>query len=424
VRRRVLTVILGVAAAALLVLGVPLGWSVGRAYRSQQLTRLQQSATVAAAAVPAEGLRGPDPIELPATPRGIQLSYYDSAGAIAAGRGPAKADPRASEALRGRPSSGDVGSRLGAAVPITANEATVGVVEATSPASAVAARTERAWFAMGLLAMLALGVAALIAVWQARRLTGPVDALVSAADQLGEGDFAVTAPRSGIAELDRASAALEATSVRLGELMNRERAFTAHASHQLRTPLTALRLELESALETPGVDAMTSLASAISQVDRLQETLEQLFALARTGNPGGHRVALGEILGALEQRWHPALADQGRRLRLLADESTLATSAPASMGQVLEILLDNAASHGQGAVELSADAGPGWVRVDVHDEGEGMTALPESAAPEAEATGQGHGLGLPLARSIAEGAGGALVLTRAGPRGAIAVLMP
>jgi len=267
-------------------------------------------------------------------------------------------------------------------------------------------------------------VAALIAVWSARRLTRPVDSLVNAADRLGDGDFALNTSRSGIAELDRAGAALEATSARLGELMNRERAFTAHASHQLRTPLTALRLDLENTLETPGVDTRTSIADAIAQVDRLQETLEQLLALARTGSPAGPRIELGEILAPLEQRWHPVLAQRGRRLRVVADESILTSSAPASLAQILDILLDNATSHGRGTVDVSAEAAPDWVRVEVQDEGDGILALPEPTLSATRPRRDGHGIGLPLARSLAEGAGGTLVLRRPGRHGVIAVVVP
>jgi signal transduction histidine kinase len=425
VRRRILIATLSVTASALVIFGVLLGWSVGRVDRGQQLTRLQQAATLAAAAVPGEGLHGADPVEPPPVPAGIELAYYDAGGALAAGHGPARADVHSSRALGGQPSQGTAGSRLVVAVPVTANETTVGAVEASSARAAVMARAVRTWLIMAALGVIVLGLAALIAVRQARRLARPVDTLVAAADRLGAGDFALTASESGIAELDRAAVALEATAGRLGQLLDRERAFTAHASHQLRTPLTALRLDLENALQTPGVDVRAAVTEALGQVDRVEETLEELLALARTGETADRRIALGDILAPLEQRWHPILASQGRRLHVLvADESMARQPAPASLAQILDILLDNATTHGQGTVEVAADTDVGWISIEVTDEGTGIAAFPEPSSPAKDSPGDGHGLGLPLARSLAQGAGGALVLKHPGPHPIIGVLVP
>jgi signal transduction histidine kinase len=422
-RRRIVASTLAVTAAGLILFGVPFGWALGRVYRSQQLTRLQAAATAAAVAVPAGGLRGPDPIEPPMVARQIRLGYYDGRGVLAAGVGPTNADAQLRRALGGRSAEGKAGSRLVVAVPITANENTVGAVEASSASSAVLSRTARSWLAMLVLGLAALAIAGGIATWQGRRLAGPVDDLVAGANQLGVGDFGLRAPRSGIAELDRAAQALEATSARLGELMDRERAFTAHASHQLRTPLTALRLELETALQTPGVDMGRAVADAVGEVDRLQNTLEQLLALARTGSAPSQQVPLADILTPFELRWHPVLAEQGRRLNVVADDSLRPRLAPSCLAQILDILVDNATIHGRGTVGVAAESKSGWVSVGVEDEGGGMAALPDGL-PVGAAAANRHGLGLRLARSLAEAAGGRLVLTRPGPRPMLTVLLP
>ena len=155
------------------------------------------------------------------------------------------------------------------------------------------------------------------------------------------------------------------------------------------------------------------------------ETLEELFALARTGDAAGRRVPIGDILVPLEHRWHPILAEKGRRLHMLtADESIAHLTAPASLAQILDILVDNATTHGQGTVEVAAETGVGWICIDVTDEGGGISALPEPSSCTSEGGRDSHGLGLSLARSLAEGAGGALVLKRPGPRPVIAVLVP
>lgn len=160
-RRRILAATLAVTAAALLIFGVPLGWSVGHVYRSQELTRPRQAAAAAAAAaaVPAAGVRGSDQIEPPPLPARMPLSYYDLGDALAAGKGAGTAG----RAVTGHPSEGSAGSLLVVAVPVTVDETTVGAVEASSPRASLRTRTLRAWLAMVALGALAMAAAGLIA---------------------------------------------------------------------------------------------------------------------------------------------------------------------------------------------------------------------------------------------------------------------
>ncbi|MDQ1443290.1 MAG: hypothetical protein QOG97_3518 [Acidimicrobiaceae bacterium] len=469
-RRRILLATLLITTTTLLVFGIPLAWALGRVYRSEELSRLQQAATLAASAVPAEGLHGSDPIEPPAVPFGVALAYYDDRGLLVAGSGPSVADALAGAALDGRPREGTNGSRMISAHPITVNEATVGTVEASSSLSALAGRSRRAWLEMLVLGGAALGAAALFALWQARRLARPVDDLIAAAARLGDGDFTVSTRPSGVAEVDRAGEALASTSGRLRELLERERSFTAHASHQLRTPLTGLRLSLENALITPGVDVEQALRDAVTEADRLQDTLDQLFMLARSGTASAlalamPTVAVGEVLDDLERRWHPILAERGRRFEVRRDGTVAARRGPTTLGQILDILVDNATTHGRGSVEVAASAVSGGISIGVHDEGDGMVAIPavaplEMSAPRgsvghaaaavaggpvaggpaaggpaaggpvtagahgAHGAHDGHGLGLRLAQSLAEAAGGRLVLKSSGPGPLVAVILP
>ena len=193
VKRRILTATLSVTVVTLLVFGIPLAWALGRFYRGEQLSRLHQAATMAAAAVPSEGLHGSDPIEPPAVPPGIHLAYYDAQGQLVAGTGPPRAAPVATRPWRGAPATGRDGrgwSRRSLSWPTRRRSATL---EASSSRAALVWRTPRAWLEMLALGVVALGAAALIALWQARRLARPVDDLVEAADRLGDGEFNVGA---------------------------------------------------------------------------------------------------------------------------------------------------------------------------------------------------------------------------------------
>jgi signal transduction histidine kinase len=178
--------------------------------------------------------------------------------------------------------------RAPSATAIVVGERVSGALRAERSDAVVASRAHRAWLALAGLALAVLALATAAAFLLARRLAAPLERLAGAARRLGDGDFGARAPRAGVAEVDEVGAALDATAQRLDDLVTRERAFSADASHQLRTPLAALRLELE-ALELQGEE----LPAALAQVDRLQETVDTLLAVARDTQPGSVTADLG-----------------------------------------------------------------------------------------------------------------------------------
>ena len=151
-------------------------------------------------------------------------------------------------------SENDLNGELVVAVPVTDGAAVIGVVRAASNYSGVRLRIVGTWAAMLGLDLAAIGATLLVARRQARRLAAPLEALSRTAAQLGGGNFGARTQPSGIPEIDAAGRSLDTTAARLGAMVSRERAFSADASHQLRTPLTGLRLGLETALERPGSD--------------------------------------------------------------------------------------------------------------------------------------------------------------------------
>ena len=405
--------IAGVATLAVVLFAVPLAIVLERAYLDEELLRLQRDTVAATRGIDVANTPG-DPIELPDA---SELAVYDTGGGRIAGRGgPARADDVVGEALRQQaPAAVARDGRLIAAVPLVVDERITGVVRGERSA-AEATRPTRGGFV--LLAGLGAGVvllAILAALALGRHLARPLEHLAAAARRLGEGDFTVRAPRPGVREVDDVAVALDVAAERLDELLQRERAFSANASHQLRTPLAAVRIELE-ALELRDAGS-PELRAALTQVDRLQDTIDTLLAVARD-TPRPHIAT--PLRGALEElvaRWRAPLEQAGRRLELRMDDPDVAVrvSAPV-LREILDVLIDNALRHGAGTVSVHARRAEDALAVDVADEGPGLGEH-DAGAVFARRSGAaaGHGIGLALARSLAEAEGGRLVLGRPAP---------
>jgi signal transduction histidine kinase len=255
-----------------------------------------------------------------------------------------------------------------------------------------------------------------------RRLTIPLERVAVAAARLGDGDFAVRAPRASIEEVDAVARALDATAARLDELLSRERAFAADASHQLRTPLAALRIELE-ALELRGAGS-DELLAALAQVDRLEATIETLLAVSRDAPLAREAADVGPMLDDLEARWRGELAAVSRPLHIRIGERPLhALASPGVVAEILDVLVDNARRHGSGEVDVTARHASGYVAIDVTDDGPGFAVRPEVAFERRHGAGNGHGIGLALARSLAHAEGGRLDVTNAGPGATVRLLL-
>jgi signal transduction histidine kinase len=416
VRRRIVTLAVLAAVLAITLFGVPLAYAVAASFLGDEEAEAEHVADVAAIAVAAHLARGEAVTTLPSSDPNIALTLYSPTGARIVGDGPARADPMVRAALGGRVvTDPDARGGLAVAVPVSDGTAVTGVVRASTPYEGVWSQIAGAWGVM-----LALGAVAVAATWllarrQARRLSAPLESLAGAAQRLGEGDFSIRTADSGIPEIDAAGSALDVTAGRLGDLVSRERAFSSHASHQLRTPLTGLRLTLETALDAPADVQQAAVVSALESADRLERTIGDLLSLAR--NPRGDRspLPLDDLVEDWTTAWSVVLAGHGRQLEVsTAPEPPFARASAGAVRQVVDVLVDNAVVHGCGTVRLVVrDAGTA-VAIDVSDEGDGPPD-PDAVFRSRQDGGTGHGIGLALARALAEAEGGRLVLSRARP---------
>ncbi len=413
--RRVLTAILVVAGLAIAGFGVPLSVAVEHLYRNEAILRLGRDAARAGAQVSASFRTSGDPVELAASDADTRLGLYAPDGRRLQGSGPDHGGKEVTRAATGRVAESTHGA-LVVATPLSSEEHVFAVVRAELPASAVNSRVRRARLLIGALGLIVVGAAALIGRILSRRIAKPVADLAAVSARLGYGDFTVRASRSGIIELDIAADNLDATAARLGRLVERERAFSADASHQLRTPLTGLRLHLETALANPSLDAPTAMTVALGEVDRLERTIEDLLTLARDMHSDGGDVNVREVFDDLERAWHGRLAATGRPLRVeVGTDADTAHASPTAVRQILDALIANAVAHGSGTVQLRAHGVAGGVAIDVSDQGPGVHEDSNAIFERRSGSEPGHGIGLALARSLAEAEDARLFLVNAGP---------
>jgi signal transduction histidine kinase len=280
---------------------------------------------------------------------------------------------------------------------------------------------------VALLVVLALLVGAGLALAQARRLARPAQDLARAADRIGTGDARPVNRRYGIAELDRIADGLDNAVQRVADFIASEQDFAVDASHQLRTPLTALSMRLEemvAAADDPAV-VREEGAAALAQTDRLAQVVGQLLGRARRSSSGAPALSsINDIIAQQVVEWEPAFRNENRKLEVLGDAHLRAYVSVGGVSQVVATLLDNALVHGAGTVSIRTSQTPRSVVIEVKDEGKGVPADLVHRIFERSVSGAGGtGLGLALAKSIAASDGGQLVLVRPRPA-TFAVIFP
>lgn len=248
----------------------------------------------------------------------------------------------------------------------------------------------------------------------ARRLSRPFKELAAAADRLGQGHFDIDPPHYGIPEAEAVGDALRDSSRRLGELVRREREFASNASHQLRTPITALRLELEDLTLWPQTppEITDELKRYLPELDRLSSAIDEMLGLARGLRLGDAvEVDLSELVADVVERWEPTAKAAGHEIRQDDTGPVTARVVPGPVVQILDVLIENASSHGTGRILVTAqDVGP-YVRIAVRDEGARTIGQEVFQRGTSRKDGDEGGLGLTIASELATTMGGYLKLT-------------
>lgn len=441
--RRFLATYVALALVVLISLEIPLGIQYGRSERRDLTGRIERDAlTMATFAEDTleQGLRTAPPGLVRVATRyqrdpGGRVVIVDGGGVAlldtsppVPGRRSFANRPEFASALKGNIASGTRHSAtLGAdliyvAVPISSGGVVRGAVRITYPTSTLDSRVRRYWLSLAAIGGVVLAAATVVGLRFARTLTEPLSALERTAAAVGTGDLSARAPTDGgPPEIQALASELNETVARLEQLVRSQDEFVADASHQLRTPLAALRLRLENLERDVADSGKDDLAAALAEVSRLSRLIDGLLALARAdaARPAASLVDVPEIVTTRVQAWSPQLEGKGVRADVRMPERLWALATPGSLEQALDNLLSNAlAVSGSGdTITIEGLRRDAEVELHVRDQGPGMSAEQRARAFDrfwrAGAPGEGTGLGLAIVHRLVAMDDGAVELREA-----------
>ena len=440
-RRRLLASYLTITVVTLLLLVVPLGRTFASRERDRLLRDIEQDATVIAG-LSEDALERGAPPDITTT-----LAAYakDPGGRIVvvdrAGRSVADSDtesptgtsfrnrPEILSAIQGRRAEGRRRSTtldadlLYVAVPVASGGTVHGAVRITYPSSTLDDRVRSVWVGLGILTAIVAAVVTFVGIGLAGLVTRPVNRLKEAARRIAAGDLSARAPTdAGAPELRELALVFNETATRQQELLEAQRDFLGDASHQLRTPLAAIRLQLENIEAVVPIDVQPAVAAVRAETARLGRISEGLLALTKAAEAPETRPAdLAAILADRESTWASIADDTGVRL-VVTKPSLWVHAAPGALEQILDNLIDNALDVAPAGSEISVNAVAAGRTVELHvtDEGPGLDAEQRHRAfdrfwrgPSAEPGGTGLGLAI-VARLAAQCGGTAELRARTG----------
>lgn len=393
------------AFAFLLLAGleIPLGLAYAHNQRSDALAKLEHDAT-AVGALAEDALHGGG--NLTSLAHAVQhygdetdgrIVIVDRRGRLLVGVANAGVTGIA-QALAGHTWRAERSGRLNVAVPVSSSGVVLGAVAISAPTDEMAENVSSFRWLLAMIAVAALTTAVVVALLLSRWVTRPLRSLERVAGRIGEGDLSARAGSdAGPPEVRSLARRFNETVARLEELVRSQEAFVGDASHQLRTPLTALRLRLENG----------DVTGALGETDRLARIVDALLALARAESGPPEIVELATAVRERTDAWEPVAA--ARAVRLQSDVTGSASVGRDRFGQILDNLLANAlrASPDGSAILVSGDA----AALHVRDHGPGMSADDRVRAFDRFwSKTDGSGLGLPIVKRLVEVDGGTVEL--------------
>ena len=316
------------------------------------------------------------------------------------------------------------------AVPVASSGKVHGAVRITYPMSEVTTRIHRYWSILALVAVSVLLAATALAYALARWVSRPLDRLERAASDIGAGDLSARAPVEGPPEVRRLALTFNETAATLDHLVRAQDQFVADASHQLRTPLAALRLRLENLERDVEPSGRSELDGALREVERLSSLVDALLVLARAdrATAAPQPLDLAPVVADRVSAWRALAADVEVALDSRLDHSLTALATPGRVEQVLDNLLANAlvASPRGATIVLDAHRSNGAVEVHVVDHGPGMSVEDRARARDRfwrrDESPDGFGLGLAIVDRLVTTDGGHVELREA-PGGGLDVVI-
>ena len=304
-----------------------------------------------------------------------------------------------------------------AAAPILDAGELAGVVRISRDVQTVEENVGRATAAIAAVALGGLLAGLVLALAIARSLARPLSRLAATARRLGDGDLSARAGTlEGGSEVHELAGSFDEMASRVERTVRAQREFVANASHQLRTPLTGIRLRLEAGIaESADESVRTQLRAADKEVDRLAQIIERLLTMASQIEEGRvTRSDLSDAASRAVRRWEERAAQTSSSVRGSTDRGAVPAAAdPHDVDQILDVLIDNALNYAPGSVEVSAADDAGRAVVSVADRGSGIPSDEVARVTERFFRGRGavpggSGLGLAIARELAERWGGGL----------------